>query len=211
MPQYISPDGIEQSLVVVRLFKSYPEAALHGYHSLKRLKELGLSVPDSMRPYYRFMVETRYGRYPVYSKEQCGNATRRGLKVQKAEADSESPQTASGETDQDSISSRILQLPLSPLLHLTDKTSLVMLIPTTYGENSPLSDPRAKTPPARRISRPISRRRIGRSSGEWRSRRQSYSTNSSSSGTCMGRRRTSSFPFRGHTAGSWSGTGSSTS
>ena len=49
------------------------------------------------------MVETKYGRYPVYSKEQCVNAPRRGLKGQEAEAESELPQTASGETDQDTV------------------------------------------------------------------------------------------------------------
>jgi hypothetical protein len=102
MPQYISADATKQLPGVVRLFKSYPEAAMRGYHSLKRLKELGLSVPDSMRLYYRFMVETKYGRYPVYSKDQCVNAPRRGLGVQEAESEPESPQTASGETDQDS-------------------------------------------------------------------------------------------------------------
>jgi hypothetical protein len=88
----------------VRLFKSYPEAALHGYHSLKRLKELGLSVPDSMRPYNRFVVETRYGRYPVYSREQCVNAPQqRGLGVQEAEANPESPRNGLGETDQETV------------------------------------------------------------------------------------------------------------
>ena len=55
----------------VRLFKSYREAELHGFYSLKRLKEMGLMVPDSMRPHYRAMVETHYGRNCVYSKEQC--------------------------------------------------------------------------------------------------------------------------------------------
>ncbi len=87
----------------VRLFKSYPEAASHGYHSLKRLKEMGLSVPDSMRLNYRFVVETRYGRFPVYSKEQCDNAPQRGLGVQEAEAACESPQTTIGETDQETV------------------------------------------------------------------------------------------------------------
>jgi len=52
-------------------FSSYREAEKAGYFSLKRLKEMGLSVPDSMRPYYRAMVETHYGRNCVYSQEQC--------------------------------------------------------------------------------------------------------------------------------------------
>jgi len=46
----------------VRGFSSYGEAELHGYFSLKRLKQLGLSVPDWMRPYYECAVETKYGR-----------------------------------------------------------------------------------------------------------------------------------------------------
>ena len=71
MSRYIPADLTEQSLVVVRLFKSYREAELHGYHSLKRLKDFGLSVPDSMRPHYKAEVGTHYGSYPVYSKEQC--------------------------------------------------------------------------------------------------------------------------------------------
>jgi hypothetical protein len=103
MPQYISADATKQLPGVVRLFKSYPEAALHGYHSLKRLKEMGLMVPDSMRLNYRFMVETKYGRYPVYSKDQCVNAPRRGLGVQEAESDPESPQNGFGETDQETV------------------------------------------------------------------------------------------------------------
>ena len=119
MPQYISPDVIEQSLVVVRLFKSYPEAALHGYHSLKRLKELGLSVPDSMRLNYRFMVETKYGRYPVYSKDQCVNAPQRGLGVQEAESDSESPQNGFGETDQETVLSSTPKNTTTPSLSPT--------------------------------------------------------------------------------------------
>jgi hypothetical protein len=49
MPQYISADATKQLPGVVRLFKSYPEAALHGYHSLKRLKELGLNAPNRHR------------------------------------------------------------------------------------------------------------------------------------------------------------------
>ena len=93
----------------VRLFKSYPEAASHGYHSLKRLKQLGLSVPDSMRLHYRFMVETKYGKFPVYSKEQCVNGPQCGLGVQ--EAESESPQTTIGETDQDSTPKNTQALP----------------------------------------------------------------------------------------------------
>ncbi len=52
----------------VRGFKSYREAELHGYYSLKRLREMGLSVPDWMRPYYECAVETQYGRYPVYPR-----------------------------------------------------------------------------------------------------------------------------------------------
>ena len=58
----------------VRLFKSYPEAASRGYHSLKRLKEMGLSVPDSTRPKYSFLVATRFGNLPVYSREQASGS-----------------------------------------------------------------------------------------------------------------------------------------
>ena len=52
-------------------FSSYREAERHGFYSLKRLREMGLSVPDSMRPHYRAMVSTHYGRNYVYSREQC--------------------------------------------------------------------------------------------------------------------------------------------
>ena len=55
----------------IRGFSSYREAELHGYYSLKRLKEMGLFVPDSMRPYYQCVVESKYGRHAVYSKQQC--------------------------------------------------------------------------------------------------------------------------------------------
>ena len=77
MPQYVSADVRNQSADVVRFFKSYSEAELRGYYSLKRLKVLGLMVADSMRPNYKVVVETRYGRFPVYSKEQCGGQTLR--------------------------------------------------------------------------------------------------------------------------------------
>ena len=103
----------------MRLFKSYPEAASHGYHSLKRLKEMGLSVPDSMRLNYRFMVETKYGRYPVYSKDQCVNVPRRGLGVQEAEADPESPQNGFGETDQETVLSSTSKNTTTPSLSPT--------------------------------------------------------------------------------------------
>ena len=103
----------------VRLFKSYPEAASHGYHSLKRLKEMGLSVPDSMRPYNRFVVETRYGRYPVYSRDQCVNAPRRGLEVQEAEAKPKSPQNGFGETDQETVLSSTAKNTTTPSISPT--------------------------------------------------------------------------------------------
>ena len=50
MPQYISAETTERSLDTVCLFRSYPEAELHGFDSLKRLKELDLSVQDSGAP-----------------------------------------------------------------------------------------------------------------------------------------------------------------
>ncbi len=80
MLQYISADtGIQDperlrqaaSERKVRVFKSYREAELHGYYSLRRLKELGLFVPDFMRPYYECVVETRYGNRSVYSRKQA--------------------------------------------------------------------------------------------------------------------------------------------
>jgi hypothetical protein len=46
-------DEGSQIVDIVRLFQSYREAELHGYYSLKRLKALGLSVPDSIRPNYK--------------------------------------------------------------------------------------------------------------------------------------------------------------
>ena len=71
------------------MFPSYREAELHGYCSLKRLKGMGLSVPDPVRPHYRVVVETKYGRFPVYSKEQCAGQT---------------PPDARGATDQETVS-----------------------------------------------------------------------------------------------------------
>ena len=56
----------------VRLFKSYREAELCGFYSIKRLKQMGLFVSDFMRPYFTCQVETKYGDFAVYSKEQCG-------------------------------------------------------------------------------------------------------------------------------------------
>ena len=154
MPQYISAD-----------LKNNPWLSSASSSRIRR-QPCTATIPSSVSrswvspcptpcPNYRFMVETKYGRYPVYSKDQCVNVPRRGLGVQEAESDPESPQTASAKRIRKQFSlllQRILLLPLSLLLHLMCKTSLVMLIPTSYGENSPLSDPRAKTPPARRIS-----------------------------------------------------------
>jgi len=71
MPQYISCDAANQLNAVVRLFKSHWDAELHGYFSLKRLKKLGLAVPDSKRPNFRWLVDTKYGQYPVYARDQC--------------------------------------------------------------------------------------------------------------------------------------------
>jgi hypothetical protein len=87
--QYVSASERNKSADVVRLFKSYSEAELHGYYSLKRLKGMGLFVPDPVRPHYRVVVETKYGRFPVYSKEQCGGQT---------------PQKTQGATDQETVS-----------------------------------------------------------------------------------------------------------
>ncbi len=100
MPTESSTAARKNPTDYVRGFASYKEAEQAGYFSLKRLKEMGLVVPDSMRPHYLAMVETHYGRYPVYSKDQCGNAPRRGLGVQEAESESESPRNGFGETDQ---------------------------------------------------------------------------------------------------------------
>ena len=71
---------------------------------------------------------------------------------------------------------RILLLHSSSSLHLMSKTCLVMLLPTTYGENSRLGDPRARTPPARHVS-PRTSRHITRLA-----RRQCRCVNGSSPG-----------------------------
>ena len=52
-------------------FSSYREAEKAGYFSLKCLREFGLFVPDEVRPLYKAMVSTHYGRNCVYSREQC--------------------------------------------------------------------------------------------------------------------------------------------
>jgi hypothetical protein len=55
----------------VRLFRSYREAELHGYYSLKRLRQTGLEVRERERWNYLYVVATPYGNLPVYSKEQA--------------------------------------------------------------------------------------------------------------------------------------------
>jgi hypothetical protein len=55
----------------VRPFGSYREAELCGYYSIRRLGQMGLSVPDSIRPYYERMVATRHGNLPVFSRQQA--------------------------------------------------------------------------------------------------------------------------------------------
>ena len=53
------------------LFPSYREAKLRGYYSLKRLRQMGLEVRDCEHRNYVYVVATRYGNLPVYSKEQA--------------------------------------------------------------------------------------------------------------------------------------------
>ena len=55
----------------VRLFKSYPEAELHGFYSLKRLRQMGLEVREREHWNYLYVVATRYGNLPVFSREQA--------------------------------------------------------------------------------------------------------------------------------------------
>ncbi len=62
----------------MRGFSSHREAEHNGYYSLKRLKQLGLSVPDWMRPYYAAAVETRHGNLPVFSRQQATESSAPG-------------------------------------------------------------------------------------------------------------------------------------
>ena len=53
------------------LFSSYREAELRGYYSLTRLRQMGLEVQECEHWNYVYVVATRYGNLPVYSKEQA--------------------------------------------------------------------------------------------------------------------------------------------
>ena len=66
----------------MRLFSSYWEAELHGYYSVTHLGQMGLFVPDSVRPYYECLVETRRGNLPVYSIKQCATVSQVGSESQ---------------------------------------------------------------------------------------------------------------------------------
>ena len=130
MPQYISAEAIERSLDVVRLFKSYREAELHGFYSLKRLKETGLSVPDSMRRRYQAQVETKYGRFPVYSKN---NAAIRLKVLWRSRFLNRLKPVLPKRIKMQILSILLTILPLHSYsaLHLMSKISLVMLVPRT--------------------------------------------------------------------------------
>ena len=62
MPTESSTAARKNPTDYVRGFASYTEAERHGFYSLKRLRELGLFVPDEVRPCYEAMVSTHYGR-----------------------------------------------------------------------------------------------------------------------------------------------------
>ncbi len=71
MPKYISFNERNQPADVARLFQSYREAEAYGYYSLKALAKSGLFVPDAVKRYGQALVQTRWGQYQVYRKEQC--------------------------------------------------------------------------------------------------------------------------------------------
>ena len=58
----------------VCLFPSYREAELRGYYSVKRLRQMGLEVRECEHRNYVYMVATRYGNLPVYSKGQASES-----------------------------------------------------------------------------------------------------------------------------------------
>jgi hypothetical protein len=106
----------------VRGFSSYQEAERHGFYSLKRLRELGLFVPDELRPCYEAMVSTHYGMYPVYGREQ---ATGKGEKG------------SSDATDQDSTHNKQEQALVSSL-PFDDHIVTKVVSETSLGRKFPL-------------------------------------------------------------------------
>ena len=196
-------DRLAANLRVARVLSSYMQAAKLGYHSIKSLRQMGLEVKESERQNPIYLVEFQGCRLSVYSLQQCVG---KDMTDSSASSSRQMDGTAlRGGSESHAVVGPFARIGfcLLPILnyhalpsisHLMCSMHLKLVLDRSYRRNRNLSDPRVPEPPAWRISRRTFRRRTGQLLRETKSTRRWFSTNSTSSGTSMGSRRTSSCP-----------------